>query len=66
MTDWHTITVDLAGPLPVSGPQHHDMILVVIDKLTKCYNLTHFMVQRDCNPHLKHTTAHSASTHMAP
>ena len=35
MTHWHTITVDLAGLLPVSGPQHHNMILVVIDKLTK-------------------------------
>jgi len=32
---WHTITMDFAGPLPVSGPQHHDMIIVVIDKLTK-------------------------------
>jgi len=25
----------MTGPLPVSGPQHHDMILVVIDKSTK-------------------------------
>jgi hypothetical protein len=27
--------MDFAGPLPASGPQHHDIILIVIDKLTK-------------------------------
>ena len=30
------------------------------------YDPTHFMVQRDCNPHLKHITAHAAATHTAP
>lgn len=32
---WHTITMDFAGPLPTSNPQQHDMIIIVVDKLTK-------------------------------
>ncbi|TYJ52350.1 hypothetical protein B9479_007044 [Cryptococcus floricola] len=32
---WHTVTMDFAGPFPASGSQRHDMVMVVVDKLTK-------------------------------
>jgi transposase InsO family protein len=34
-TRWHTITMDFAGPFPPSGEGHWDMVLIVVDKLTK-------------------------------
>jgi hypothetical protein len=32
---WHTVSIDFAGPLPISGHAKYDMIMVVVDKLTK-------------------------------
>ena len=32
---WHTVTMDFAGPLALSGEGDWDMIMVVVDKLTK-------------------------------
>jgi hypothetical protein len=32
---WHTVTMDFAGPFPISGEGHWDTVIVVVDKLTK-------------------------------
>jgi putative transposase len=32
---WHTVTMDFAGPSPISGEGDWDMIMIVVDKLTK-------------------------------
>ncbi|TYJ51186.1 hypothetical protein B9479_008259, partial [Cryptococcus floricola] len=37
---WHTVSLDFLGPLSPSGPTKFNMILVVVDKLTKC---SHFI-----------------------
>jgi len=36
---WHTVTMDFAGPLPISGEGNWDMIFIVVDKLTRVTHL---------------------------
>jgi hypothetical protein len=46
---WHTVTIDFSGPFVPSGDGSWDMVMVVVDKLTK---RTHFIpsLQRDKAP----------------
>lgn len=46
---WHTVTIDFAGPFIPSGDGSWDMVMVIVDKLTK---RTHFIpcMQSDTPP----------------
>jgi hypothetical protein len=36
---WHTFTMDFAGPFVVFGEGNWDMVMLVVDNLTKRYHL---------------------------
>jgi transposase InsO family protein len=43
---WHTVTIDFAGPFVPSGEGSWDMVLIVVDKLTK---RTHFIPSKEAD-----------------
>jgi len=53
---WYTVAVDFAGPFVVSGKGYWDIVMVVVDKLTKCTNSS------PPNRWTKHPTQHDASS----